>query len=232
MKFLALGLLNVLFATSVASAQTQPVTPNAAPATQTPPAPEASRPFEPKRRGSSAETRAEKSFMITAQPIGFGPSVILTQGLSAGFFVDPDSIIQVDFIGNNDEEYNDNNDWKVRALSVSLKQFIGNSFYVKPGIEHRWVREDYHDEGANKFWGYKGNMTGISFSVGNQWQINNFTLGCDWFGFTQSFLHDRTEEYTRGSNLGASQADLEDESDDSLKGMTFKFVHFYLGVSF
>lgn len=228
MKLFALGLLNVLFFTTVASAQA----PAPAPASQPAPAAAPSSSGGSQFDGTSSRNREGKRVMLTAQPVGFGPSVITTQGLTAGFFLNPDSIIQLDFVGNNDIEYNDETDWKVRALSVSLKQFIGNSFYVKPGIEHRWVREDYSNPGSNEFWGYKGNMTGVSFSIGNQWQINNFTLGCDWFGFTQSFLHERTESYTRGSNLGSSQAELEEEADDSLKGMTFKLAHFYLGISF
>lgn len=227
----ALAVLGFLFTLNTASAQTETTTPPPA-QSPAPTAPVRTRDSSIGERSTSQSNREDKEFVFTAQPLGFGPSAIVTQGVSAGFLLNPDAILQVDFIGNNDEEYNDETDLKVRSLSVSYKQFLGNSFYVKPGIEHRWVREDYHDDGANEFWGYKGTMTGVQFAVGNQWQIKNFTIGCDWFGFTQSFLHSRTDEYTRGANLGSSQSDLDDEAEDSLEGLTFKFAHFYLGVAF
>lgn len=179
--------------------------------------------------GKSASHREGKSVVLTAQPIGIGPTTLISQGLSAGFFIDRDSLIQVDFTTNADDDY-EGLWWntKIRNLSVTWKQFLGNSFYFKGGLEQRWAEESYDYSSSSKY-EFKGNSTNLRAAIGNQWQFSGFTLGCDWFGLSQPIRHKVTSSsYSSASN----QDQVERYSKDYLEDTTFTFVHFYIGMAF
>lgn len=220
MKLLVLGLALSLISIAASAQSTAPAKPQAPV--------EASR-SEDSSNGKSQLNREGKSVVLTAQPIGIGPTTIISQGLSAGFFIDRDSLIQVDFTANADDDFE--GAWwstKVRNLSVTWKQFVGNSFYFKGGLEQRWVHETY-DFSSSSQYDFKGNSTNLRVALGNQWQFKGFTLGCDWFGLSQPIRHKVTSSsYTSTSN----QEDIARYSKDYLEDMTFTAVHFYLGMAF
>lgn len=249
MKFLVTGLLVLISSLNVYAAETaaanttetserEPAATKPAPVQPVVVAPTNSAPTEYTResRGTSATNREGKSFMLVAQPIGLGPITFINQGLGAGLYLNPDSILQLEFKGNSDNDYEgDNYDTKIRSLGVNWKQFLGNSFYLKGGIEHRWVTasSDYRGSfGTTGWaWGFKGQSTSAAIAIGNQWQFSGFTLGCDWFGVQQPLIHTRSNEYAI-DNDDYAQRRLNEESENYLEDTTYSFVHFYLGMSF
>jgi hypothetical protein len=243
MKTLASCLLTVLFALNV-NAQEENRVPAAdsTVAPQSTPTAPATAPAAPARSydddgpsGKSARNREGKSVLLTATPIGLGPVTLVSQGLSAGLYVNPDAIVQLDFLANADDDYDGSNyDTKIRSLGLFFKQFLGNSFYIKPGFEYRWIHHSYNYSGLNsESWGFKANTLGVSLAIGNQWQFRGFTMGCDWFGVSQTFTRDTTEEYyVNAPSSTYAQRQLEEDKDDYIDRVNFKFVHFYLGASF
>ncbi|RYZ77100.1 MAG: hypothetical protein EOP05_02980 [Proteobacteria bacterium] len=231
MKRFVLG-LSVLFAAMTVNAQTP----------QTPP-PQPTKPAAPAARysdegtssnGSSAQNRVGKSFTITGQPIGITTTALLISGVNLGFSLAPNTLIWVDLLGNLNDNFESDYKTKVFSLGVSLKQFLGNSFYLKGGLEHRTVSRDYDSFFSGSFdeqWGYKGSSTGVSFGLGNQWQIGHFTIGCDWIGVILPISHTRKDEYVSVAQSGSS-ADLQEDSDEALKDTRVNLLHFYLGASF
>lgn len=102
---------------------------------------------------------------------------------------------------------------KMLMLSLGAKFFVGNSFYVKSSLS-------YIDETDGVSGGFIFVTTkerdeleglGLSFSIGNQWQFDNFTIGCDWIGINQVFAKFRDDGNSEmaiisllGFSIGAS----------------------------
>ena len=106
------------------------------------------------------------------------------------------------------------------VYSMDVKIFTGNSFYVKPGIYYRkqtdvlsWI---YNSSADNWAANEKAEIEdiGINFRIGNQWQWDNFTLGCDWIGLSRTVS--KLSETGNTEDLEVSGAAL----------------NFYLGLSF
>ncbi len=80
-------------------------------------------------------------------------------------------------------------DWKYdkKILSVKAKYFFANSFYVDAGLGMEiWntsyrVVNDGSGADSQKLTADLSNV-GVEFHIGNQWQWDGFTLGCDWIG--------------------------------------------------
>lgn len=69
------------------------------------------------------------------------------------------------------------------ALLAGMKLFSGNSFYVRPEAYYRDFQETVSPElFSSETRQRKVQDIGISISIGNEWQWENFTLGCDWIG--------------------------------------------------
>lgn len=204
--------------------------------------------------GGSAENRVGKSMMLTAQLAGASATdasalpATLTQGLNLGFYLTSDAILSIgvesghgavgDWLFGSGNQVAD-----TRALSASLKKFVGNSFYLRGGAEYRQVKYRQHDEDwlilsststRNKSdLSFDGNMTSVTFSIGNQWQFSGFTIGADWAGVTMplaSSLKSETASVT--GTVSSSDQQQYDDAKNSLKVAHYEFCRFYLGASF
>jgi hypothetical protein len=73
--------------------------------------------------------------------------------------------------------------------------------------------------------------TGIDLHVGNQWQWDGFTMGCDWVGYFLSLS--TSASYGSGSDLDAADKKSEEDSLISrLGGSSLHLARFYIGWSF
>ena len=128
-----------------------------------------------------------------------------------------------------EDEYDEymNKDGEGEAINLNLKKFNGNSFYIKPGVYYRtqkkinvtdesyssaldkWIVTDYE---ATEF-----RDIGVEFSIGNQWQWENFTLGTDWVGITKS-----VNILEQDGNKKLNPNDISE----------FNILNFYLGYTF
>lgn len=143
----------------------------------------------PKKKLSSSEHREGKKFTLG---LGFGLTLSeFSQSLSAEYFIDSDTLVSLrtsygeeeDTVGVKEEE---------RQFSVELgvKRFVSNSFYLKPTVYYRNYK---NTELEDNFW-FNDETNGVEryedigmgFSIGNQWQFESFTIGCEWFGLSNS----------------------------------------------
>lgn len=109
-------------------------------------------------------------------------------GVTLGYYLKRDQIISIGFSKfdddiNNYEEYE-----KGTLIKASSKVFTGNSFYLDGGLFYMESKEN-----RIKVLGFSSSQDtydlteykkiGGQLRIGNQWQWENFTLGCDWIGF-------------------------------------------------
>jgi len=181
----------------------------------------------------SMANREGKKYTVNATLLGMSFGSPET-AIEAGIHTKPDTVISLAFhdlkgitLSDQDskDEYVFDGDGRGKAITLSLKKFTSNSFYIKPALYHRtqttiksgikaynsstdsWVVEsrntaDYTD-------------VGLSFAIGNQWQWENFTLGCNWVGISKSLT-------TLDKNGYLPQSDLDSASA----------LNFYMGATF
>lgn len=113
----------------------------------------------------------------------------------------------------------------MRAVTLGYRRFLGNSFNIMPTIYYRRNTADFNKEGNIFSIGidnliYEDVGTGIR--IGNEWQWENFTMGCDWFGFNLTAVKINHKE----TGVGFI------EMHAPMKGLTMTLLSFYLGYSF
>jgi hypothetical protein len=174
----------------------------------------------------SSANREGKKYTVNATITGFSfgsPS----SAIEAGYHISDRSIVNFeyqDLQGYDDDGSYFDEDGKGSALLVSLKHFTSNSFYVKPALYHRTqeIIDSYTYSFANGWESddrTKFTDIGVSFTIGNQWQWENFTLGCDWIGITKSLstLEEKSDNGYKVSRNDLTSANL---------------LNFYIGASF
>ncbi len=184
--------------------------------------------------------RMDKSILYTAQFIGQGPSYGTKNiGATIGKYLDRNSLITLDFTKGYEAQHTSwfysKYDVSTFSIGTSYKKFVSNSFYFRAGFDYKTI--DYHHtyrdiftdaiERENKF---KGESLAASIYIGNQWQWENFTMGCDWVGYSlpvYSNIHDESSVGTT-SYVGP----MSDDQDVLLKSGTIMLLRFYLGASF
>jgi hypothetical protein len=188
--------------------------------------------------GSSELNRQNKTFSITAEPIGFAPLPVF--GAAAAYYLTPNQLLEVSYAqGEIDLLITKINN---SLASLHLKSFWGNSFYTNLGVAQRTLGYSFLISEIDN----NGNFTtrsreflannsafGVDFSIGNRWQWGTFSLGCDWVGIFLPVAV--TGETTVEANSSYDPQDIEEANRDmdrfSETG-TAQFLRFYLGVSF
>jgi hypothetical protein len=191
-------------------------------------------------RDSSAFNRLQKNFSINYMAFGFGPNPAGSVGLNFGFFLDRNSLIDFEYTAGRPLNYVN---WKyseydvnARSYGVHYKLFTGNSFYVRGGVDYRMVdylykTRDFSTSIENSRSAFKGSSLNATFLIGNQWQWENFTLGCDWIGLTVPLSTQiDSESFTTTSTYTSST--LKDDQDYYLKRQVTMGLRFYLGATF
>ena len=203
--------------------------------------------------GTSEYHRLKKQGTITANFGGIEGIYGGTTGLMGGFFLNSNSVLQVSSMSSNQQDL-----WgfsetgisgyrKSNHIGVNFQHFPGNSFFIRPGIEY--VRFDRRlvtsysrisNLEASAFslvrasgYDLSGESIYAKFSIGNQWQWENFTLGCDWIGASIPLSHKITQARTFDKNLNniADDSYLRDDRE-RMKSSYLTAVTFYLGASF
>jgi hypothetical protein len=130
---------------------------------------------------------------------------------SYSFFVTPNNIIGL----RAGKSHYDEDEF---ATTLFGKRFYGNSFYTQIGISYLNSKfDDYSGHSISKpnngivkrsYAGVSGNIR-----IGNQWQWDNLTIGCDWVGVSKH---------------------KEIEKDLNVKGpnITVTTLNMYMGLSF
>lgn len=139
--------------------------------------------------------------------------------LEASYFKDKNTVISLRFNKYNEDlkDLEEPISYQGQVIQLAYKEFNGNSFYYRPSIFFREMSiQDTEDAD------YVFRDLGVGYAIGNQWQWENFTLGCDWIG----------------ANIRASILYYEDTQSSEVLfrlrgyGLTLDVLNFYLGVSF
>ena len=180
-------------------------------------------------RDSSEYNREGKDGFIAFELIGFNP--LVSTGIMGGMYLGPDEMIDgswsqgtFEFLGFRMTN---------RSYEIRYKKFHGNSFYWRGGgmlrtFEYNTNFTEFDKSADTKV---KVSSVGVDFAIGNQWQWDTFTMGCDWFGLfvplTGSYTHSRPD--------GISDSEYDSEKNEakklSMRGHS-QLLRFYLGLSF
>lgn len=186
---------------------------------------------------TSTRTRESKKYTINASLLGITHNT-LSRSLEVGHHLNSSTIISLQHSDlqagpttldegkySNDEL----NTWKRNGVGSSLsfgaKKFLSNSFYMKAETYYR--NQDYINKTGSKKSTANGEWIvvyketsriedmGATLKVGNQWQWDTFTLGCDWVGLNRSL------------SILSQNGKVENNALNSLN-----LVNFYFGLSF
>jgi hypothetical protein len=176
----------------------------------------------------SMKNRMDKKFSLNAAIGGLAYSTTST-AFEGSYFLKPNMLVTLQYSKLGGTSENTDNDtaadevWKRDGLghvfSAGIKKFESNSFYYKPEIYSR-TQEFVHSTSSNSTELFSKetafiNDIGVSFKIGNQWQWESFTLGCDWIGITRSMT---------ASKISSNIYSYEKNSTTLL--------NFYMGASF
>jgi hypothetical protein len=220
----------VLLQTSFAFAAEPETTTTTTTTTTAPTTPATESPAAAKRRErlnrvrkTSAEEREDKKFQLAVGLLGHeyvGSSALTAQ---LGFFLDPDNIIIARYTNFNGNGLNDDNSAKLRAVTLGIRHFVGNSFNLTPSVYYKRSVEDgdfslFSNARTKRIY----EDLGIGFRIGNEWQWDSFMLGCDWFGINRTIKKFNSEK-TGNDDWDSFSSDGE---------YSFILASFYLGWSF
>jgi hypothetical protein len=187
--------------------------------------------------GSSEYHRMKKQYQISLMPMGLGPNPILATGLNFGFYLNRNSLFLLT-ITNSNKGFSCSGDLSCessgQSFGIYYKRFVSNSFYYSLGIDRR--RVSYSEETSNSSpfdykYSFEGTSTAAGFTIGNQWQWENFTLGCDWIGLSVPLEHlIKNENMSGAPEFG--QSSLTRNEDYFIKNTANQSLRFYLGASF
>ncbi len=204
-------------------------------------------------RSSSTRNRLNKNWMTTGSIMAMGPAGTAGVGVNIGFFLTENSLLQIEISGGETNENDDDfifDTWKEKtvkkgyAAGLHYKYFTGNSFYIKAGANYRsfsfsetdtytpWMIFGSPQEPIVASRSFKGESVAAALGLGNQWQFENFTLGCNWFEVS---LPISSRIYDEELSANSTETDRKRNRDDKrlyVTGVGFTALNFYLGASF
>lgn len=199
--------------------------------------------FEPKSNGSSKtseQNRIDKKFDFT---YGFFSGTLIGISASGAYHLDRNSLITLEGRGGTNIDlanivvgaivgYSDQ--LSVQMLSLGYKKFLGNSFYIHTGLSH-YVMSFSRTYGGDAFktpitsqGSFQVNNLDAYFGLGNQWQWDSFTLGCDWLRIDRAISSNISNESYTSTTI---QNEINNKKNyySDLPSVT---ASFYLGWSF
>lgn len=164
----------------------------------------------------SEENRKNLKYQTTIAVLGseYGSFNPITASL--GYFIDHNSLISFRYSNHNISDVAVVE--KMRATTLGFRNFLGNSFNIMPTVY--WRRTNIDDtQTANRRFIYED--FGIGVRLGNEWQWENFTMGCDWIGMNRAL------KVLNKDNRSKTFFDSDDK-----ESINMTFLSFYLGYSF
>ncbi len=183
---------------------------------------------------SSEALREGKEWSLVFEPIGFSVAPIASYGLAAGAYLSSDMIMEASYAHGKTDFliFNIFSDY----TALHLKKFWGNSFYTNTGFAMRKLGAGFDLEsiatGASDLKASSSTTSiGVELAIGNRWQWDTFTLGCDWIG---AFLPIAKISDDIDMPAGAKESEkkeAQDDWDNLAKTHNYQLLRFYLGVS-
>ncbi|MFN7727967.1 MAG: hypothetical protein ACK5P7_02295 [Bdellovibrio sp.] len=190
---------------------------------------------------SSAHHRVDKRYSADAILTGIGPSITGTAGVQLGYYLDHDSLVILELTRGNlrsDSQLTSStvgSKYEITSGSIGghYKNFVGNSFYYRAGGDFRTLDYKYtFTSGVVDTATFKGTSLVANIQIGNQWQWENFTLGCDWVGFVLPIYSQIKDDVVNSSTPSLERKRLDDDAQTLVKSNHITLLRFYLGASF
>ncbi|MBC7421331.1 MAG: hypothetical protein H7328_11435 [Bdellovibrio sp.] len=183
----------------------------------------------------SAANRQDKKYLVAAQLLGYGPAASDLKGLHLGYYVDPNTIFQMELtMGSNPLIWGSSGYTILSYVAgAHLKLFTGNSFYLKLGLDYRRIDYRYEDPVLGSSYekiDFVGSSLGAAFTIGNQWQWSFYTFGVDWIGLSGPFVSQVNSSSTTGTQQNVRRRDKDE--DRYLKENVIILSRIYVGACF
>ncbi|MFN7454198.1 MAG: hypothetical protein ACK5RO_06010 [Pseudobdellovibrionaceae bacterium] len=198
---------------------------------------------------SSEANRMNKNGTILVNLVGVGPGGAGGTGLAGGLHLDRNKLLLAEIRGgkgaitrsysssNGFESTSGESESTINQIGLHYKQFVGNSFYFRMGGDYSQVDFKYDfDMAGSSSSDFKSKFEGealhANFTIGNQWQWENFTLGCDWVGLASPVYSKVKSQSLTGNPLAQDRQDFEDDKKMLLTGGSAVLLRLYLGATF
>lgn len=184
----------------------------------------------------STLNRADKKFTATYQFTGLGPNLAVGGAINLGYFLKPNMVLSIEGTKGSEATWDlfDDTEVDARSIGIHLKHYVGNSFYYRVGVDHRTMEHRYTDFFITSTTRtFDAKSLGVTVNIGNQWQWEHFTLGCDWVGVTLPVSKSYSNEsvVTTGDAV-YHQGQLEEDKKDYMESPILNLLRFYIGASF
>lgn len=191
---------------------------------------------------SSQFHRVDKNYQATVLLVGVGPSIATTYGVQLGKYLDLNNVLIFEATtGTNNWNstsstgtYGRVRDLSATSLGLHYKHFSGNSFYFRVGADYRTLK--YKSTFTNldqsrDITSFDGDSVAMNLQIGNQWQWESFTLGCDWVGYSLPVTSTIKNMQVVSSSDYEKKWAKEDADMYITKG-NLNLLRFYMGASF
>lgn len=175
---------------------------------------------------TSEANRKKQHLSLTAEILGSQG-----EGGALGLFLGDNVVLEASHVGLDLElSYFE---FKTSLSEIRAKTFLGNSFYVNAGAGYQLFEGSVHFD-FDETYSSSTRITraGAVFAIGNQWQWEYFTLGCDWIGAFIPFGKAKVDiDYSHD----ISEEDKKAREKDLEGIMTLRqslALRFYLGLTF
>lgn len=188
------------------------------------------------QENSSAHNRMGKKSQVTAGS-GLIIGLIPGAGLNYEYFLTPNSTLQLQAAqGEVDTWFFSDHTFEGTLISANYKRFEGNSFYYRVGGDYRKIKVSSNDKDFGIFASderISGTAESLSASIaiGNQWQFESFTIGCDWIGLTVPVIN-ISNTFKSDNMASASYASDKKDWEDLKTQPSAQILRLYLGASF
>ncbi|MDQ3231406.1 MAG: hypothetical protein M3Q07_06255 [Pseudobdellovibrionaceae bacterium] len=199
-------------------------------------------PTAPTYRGLSEENRQMKRFGLWGglgfRSVNYGLAIVSAE---AAYFLAPDAFITVRAShmggGASSSSLTTDPDYSYyfadarlhaegQSQAISYQYFLGNSFFVKAGLENLNMAGRLETFGLMRTHIGDLNQQNALLGIGNQWQWRSFTLGCEWIGAAAPL------SYSYSSYDNAVTHRLVDQFIDSKDQVALNLLYFHLGAAF
>ncbi len=200
---------------------------------------------------SSEANRLGKKWTIQLASPDTSTSLISGSGIAAGMFLDRNTQVIVDIKKGTALTDYSRFEWNLMdgysahfkptpqytQVAVNYKRFLGNSYYLRAG-------------GAYSSMDYTFDLTGSQFAedrwvssfssqalllvagIGNQWQWENITFGCDWIGVATPVIYQIHRETPPPSKATEYVKKFEKDEKTYVRNSSISLLRLYLGASF
>lgn len=198
---------------------------------------------------SSEANRINKKGSLTLGLFGVGPNFAPAQTISGGLYIDRNKLVLLELksgkgvSSRSAYQYSSEqgsqtmfSEAKSEQIGLHYKQFTGNSFYFRSGADYNKVdykydfSMSYYDKARTS--SFSGESIVASFVIGNQWQWDNFTLGCDWIGVAAPIYSKITSAEKPKTTYQSDKDAFEEDKGFYLTSSSAILLRFYLGASF